>query len=111
MVKISDDRIEAERLDDLAAWRAQSDRPEERDFEPGSFGCHEALHTASLLMAAVAENLLGHPAIMRDRAWYRHAYKAHEELFSLYQQIGAEHLSVAPAAKGQHARPQKAPKR
>jgi hypothetical protein len=62
------------------------------NYAPGSFGCHEALHTAALLMDLVEARLCDHPAILANAGWYRLAHEAHARLFDLYQSIGAEHL-------------------
>lgn len=61
-------------------------------FRPGSFGCHEALHTASILMDMVDLKLAQHPAIAAKPEWQELAEAAHRALFDLYQAIGAEHL-------------------
>lgn len=92
----SDEEIEAERQEDLENWQNTTERPAESNFDPGTYGCHEAFHTAWVLLNAVAENLLAHPAIIKDEVWYRHAYKAHDELFRLYQEMGAGHLEAIP---------------
>lgn len=61
---------------------------------PGSYGCHEALHVASLLAGHVDEELLSHPAIVSNKEWFRLAAEAHEKLFDLYQAIGNVHLEA-----------------
>jgi hypothetical protein len=71
---------------------------DDRNYEPGSFGCHEALHMAHVLGEAVAERLCEHPAVQMDSAWAALAGKAREALFQLYQAIGAKHL-MADAGK------------
>ena len=58
---------------------------------PGSLGCHEALHTAALLLRAVDGELLEHPAILATPEWFALAHRAHAALFDLYQAIGAGH--------------------
>ncbi|MBL0375209.1 hypothetical protein JJB09_24645 [Rhizobium sp. KVB221] len=80
---------EQERLASLA--KAEIENAEA--FLPGSFGCHEALHAASIMTDAVARNLLEHEAILLDPEFYRLASAAHTALFDLYQAIGAKHLS------------------
>lgn len=61
-------------------------------FEPGSHGCHEALHMASFLIDAVDEQLVGHPAIQANADWQKLATTALDALFELYQAIGKQHL-------------------
>ncbi|WP_245290057.1 hypothetical protein [Neorhizobium galegae] len=79
---------ELERQADLAKANIEADK-----FAPGSYGCHEALHTASLLMEMVSRHLVEHPTIMLDSEFYARARGIHGELFDLYQAIGAKHLS------------------
>lgn len=62
------------------------------DYDPGSFGCHEALHTAGVVMDLVETSLVDHPAIGGRPEWHELATKAHKALFDLHQAIGAEHL-------------------
>jgi hypothetical protein len=61
-------------------------------FAPGGFGCHEALHMASFLCAAVDEELVEHEAIKRDPEWLSLAEQARDALAALYQKIGSKHL-------------------
>ncbi|SDE25460.1 hypothetical protein [Rhodospira trueperi] len=60
--------------------------------QPGSYGCHEALHMASFLMEAVDGHLMEHPAVTLNPEWFALAAQAHDALFALYQAIGAAHL-------------------
>ena len=71
--------------------------PADTNYAPGGFGCHEALHMASVLADMVDEQLCEHPAIERNPAWLRLAERAEEALLELYQAIGAEHLSIKPS--------------
>ena len=71
----------------------QKDESHYEKFTPGTFGCHEALHTSSLLMDQVASQLMEHPAILQNKAWLQKAEEAHKALFDLYQAIGAAHLT------------------
>lgn len=65
-------------------------------FIPGSFGCQEALHTASMLADLVDERLCQHSAIVLNVEWQKLAIVACEALHMLYQSIGADHLSSEP---------------
>ncbi|MFD0986253.1 hypothetical protein [Methyloligella solikamskensis] len=105
----TDEEIEAERQEDLKEWRKRAKKSDssERDFDPGTYGCHEAFHTAWLMVVNVAGNLLEHPAIIQDPVWYRHAYKAHDELFRLYQEMGAGHGSAVPVTTSKSSKPKK----
>ena len=60
-------------------------------FAPGSFGCHEALHMASVLAEMVDERLCQHPAIAARKEWVAKANLARSTLHELYQTIGQEH--------------------
>ena len=62
------------------------------DFDPGTKGCHEALHMTSFLANAVDEELCEHPAIKKDKEWSELAHKAHRALADLYQAIATKHL-------------------
>ncbi|HEV7305191.1 hypothetical protein [Ensifer sp.] len=61
-------------------------------FSPGTHGCHEALHVASMLGDLVDGRLCDHPAVLMVPEWYALAERAQEALFDLYQAIGAAHL-------------------
>ena len=61
-------------------------------FTPGTHGCHEALHVASMLGDFVDEQLCNHPAVLLNPEWYRLASTAQDVLFELYQAIGNAHL-------------------
>lgn len=63
-------------------------------WQPGSFGCHEAMHMASVLADMVGERLCEHPSISRNAAWLTKAEAALAALHDLYQAIGAEHMSA-----------------
>lgn len=108
--ELTDDQIEAERQaewkDALEALRADGDEQGEARFAPGSFGHHEALHTAWLLLDNLSRHLIDHPSVLRDPVLYRHAHRAHHHLYMLYQEIGAG--SPSPAAESASARKLKA---
>lgn len=61
-------------------------------FAPGSFGCHEALHMASVLAEMVEARLCEHPAVQMVPEWKALADRAAAALHDLYQAIGARHL-------------------
>jgi len=60
-------------------------------FAPGTHGCHEALHMASVLMEMVDERLCQHPAVLLKPEWRNKAEAARDLLMELYQDIGREH--------------------
>lgn len=94
-IHLSPEDIEQDRIERLAAGAEDREStPEEliADFAPGTFGCHEALHTASIVMNLVDERLCEHPAILANPDWYRLASQAHTALYNLYQAIGARHI-------------------
>lgn len=83
-----------ERLERLAvAFREDRARgsahPLESRYGPGTFGDHEALHVANLILGLIERELAEHPAILLQPEWYAHVRRAQDELSSLYQKIGA----------------------
>jgi hypothetical protein len=92
----SNDDYEAERLRKLAEWR-ESDREKGEkqtlEFRYGSesFGCHEALHVTNLVTNLIDRELANHGAILLNAEWYGRVRKAQDELWELYQSIGAAH--------------------
>ncbi|AVA22980.1 hypothetical protein ACXHXG_12635 [Rhizobium sp. LEGMi198b] len=80
---------EQQRLDDLA----ELGDIDLTQFAPGTFGCHEAMHTTSLMLDMTDDHLLQHPAILANPEFYRLAGDVHEALFALYQAIGEKHLA------------------
>ena len=101
----ADEEVEAWRIERLAARRAALGEddgdgppiesvPTHDEVGPGTFDCHEALHTASLAMDFVDRHLLDHDAILTNPEWFRLAHRAFEQLFDLYQAIGAAHLGA-----------------
>lgn len=103
--KSTDDEIETERLQYLqAAFEERSDLFDDvsemaEHNRPGTFGAHEALHTAAIIMDLHAGRLLDHPAVLTDPQAYRLAARAHEFLFDLYQYLGATHLGAPDEPK------------
>ena len=81
------DEIEAERIERLELLDREGPVWRER-FAPGTCGCHEALHMASLAQAFVEANLVDHPAIQLDPHWFELASRANAALADLYQAIG-----------------------
>ena len=63
-----------------------------RQWAPDTFGCHEALHAASMITAMADDYLAEHPAVMANAEWKRIADEAVAKLNELYQAIGKEHL-------------------
>ena len=61
-------------------------------YEPGSFGCHEALHMTIYLAEQIEAQLCDHPAIQLKPDWKKLADEACQKLNQLYQAIGQEHL-------------------
>ncbi len=62
------------------------------NFFPGSFGCHEAMHLASVFRDIVEQHLVDHPAIKANPEWSALADEAMSALFRLYQAIAEEHM-------------------
>lgn len=82
--------------DEKAASPAVNPEPDGEpavDFAPGTFGCHEALHMASVFADLIGRRLCEHTAIKLNPEWKRLADTAADALADLYQSIGAAHLS------------------
>ena len=96
----SDSEIEAQRQDALKRIRQAMGGVstfDEAGFAPGTLGCHEALHAASIALDMVERQLLDHPSIVVQKDWYAKAVAAHQSLFDLYQAIGGAHIPDDPA--------------
>jgi hypothetical protein len=52
-------------------------------YQPGSYGCHEAMHMAFVLQELVARQLLEHRAITSRPEWAKLAQTAFDTLFDL----------------------------
>ncbi len=95
-ISFTQEETEAARLERLleAAYdRGVSVEQLAANFEPGSVGCHEALHMASVFMDSVDRHLAEHPAVLAVPEWFRLAEEASTALFNLYQAIGDRHLA------------------
>ena len=92
--------VERDRLELLAALeRDHAEGPDwQTRFAPGTFGCHEALHLASVLASMVDEHLAEHPAIVLNARWFELACRASAVLAELYQEIGRIHLQPSRSA-------------
>lgn len=76
-----------------------TDQPEHPEpSAPGTFGCHEALHEASIL-ADMLDSFSDHQAIVQNEEWKAMADKAAELIADLYQKIGAAHLPALEVEK------------
>jgi len=58
------------------------------------------VHTASIVLDLVDDQLLHHPAIAGNSEWFRLAARASEALFNLYQSMGAAQLDTRAADEG-----------
>lgn len=69
----TEDTMEAERLQEwqeAAPERDKDDGAGIAAFEPGSFGHHEAPHTAWLALDIIARHFTDHPSVLRDPVYY-----------------------------------------
>lgn len=88
MAPQTDAEIEQDRQHALS----QLEKDASPKFAPGTMGCHEALHMANALADTLDRQLLTHPAIILNPAWYARVSRACDELGALYQEIGATHF-------------------
>ncbi|QRI65002.1 hypothetical protein JQ506_08495 [Shinella sp. PSBB067] len=97
MLESSDIELEDERLrqlDILAGEHGMTPPELLAQYASGSFGFHEAVHTTSIVLDLVDDQLLHHPAIAGNSDWFRLAARASEALFNLYQAMGAAQLAT-----------------
>jgi hypothetical protein len=66
-------------------------------YEPGGYGCHEALHTIYVVKEMFEQHVLEHPAIERNAIWLSMSDDIAVALFKLYQKVGEKHLGEAPS--------------
>ena len=82
--------VDVERLERLAELRAEFGGDLDERFGPGSFGLHELLHTAHVVTKLASDELLDHPACVRDADLHAAAARAVDALADLYQRAGAK---------------------
>jgi hypothetical protein len=70
-----------------------------KGFEPGTFGCHEALRLASTFMIVVEQHLAEHPAIRSNPEWEALATTAVTALADLYHAIHKAHLAARQSSR------------
>ncbi|HVK90939.1 MAG TPA: hypothetical protein VM468_05960 [Mycoplana sp.] len=95
MIESSDKELEDERLKlvaELARVKQTTTAVLLARNAPGSIGCHEATHTASIVLDLLDQHLLHHPAIAGNPEWFRYASHASEALFNLYQSMGSAQI-------------------
>ncbi len=97
-IELEDERLK--QLDILADERAMAPPDLLAHYTSSSFGFHEAVHTASIVLDLVDDQLLHHPAIAGNSEWFRLAARASEALFNLYQSMGAAQLATRVADEG-----------
>jgi len=90
-IELEDERLK--QLDILAAERSMTPSDLLAQYASGSFGFHEVVHTTSIVLDLVDDQLLHHPAIAGNAEWFRLAAKASEALFNLYQSMGAAQVA------------------
>jgi len=92
-----EEEVEADRQRALAElYEADRDKNDKASLEfrygPGSFGCHEALHMANVILGMMDRELVGHPTILANQEWYARARKIQDELYQLYLKMAEVHL-------------------
>lgn len=97
-IELEDERLK--QLDLLAQERSMTPGDLLAHYSAGSFGFHEAVHTTSIVLDLVDDQLLHHPAIAGNDEWFKLAARASEALFNLYQSMGAAQLATRTAQEG-----------
>jgi len=83
--------METLRKNKLKSYEADKARQPLKDFTPGTFGCHEAMHMTAFLLNNVTEELCNHPTVLQDQKLFRLAHEAESALGSLYTEIKKRH--------------------
>ncbi len=97
-IELEDERLK--QLDILAEERSMTPSDLMAHYASGSFGFHEAVHTTSIVLDLVDDQLLHHPAIAGNSEWFQLAARASEALFNLYQSMGAAQLAWRSTDEG-----------
>lgn len=97
-IELEDERLK--QLDILAQERSMTPQELLANYASGSFGFHEGVHTASIVLDLIDEQLLHHPAIAGNTEWFRLAARASEAIFNLYQSMGAAQVARHAADEG-----------
>ena len=92
------EEVEKDRADEIAKLASDVGADWANSYGPGSFGCHELLDRTAIFADLIEQQIQRHPACIAHPEWFFKAEQAAAMLRELYQQIGAEHLSVADAA-------------
>ena len=64
-----------------------------KNFSPGTFGCHELMHTISVMERTWDENVLEHSSCIMNKKWFKKAAKITEKMYQLYNDVATAHLS------------------
>ncbi|KJU83567.1 hypothetical protein MBAV_004236 [Candidatus Magnetobacterium bavaricum] len=77
----------------LQSFQSNEDNEQSsKQYQPGSFGCHELLDRTAFIANIIEDYLLNHPSCTKNKDWYSLAERAAAALHELYQRIGEEHL-------------------
>ena len=87
MLKVPDAGPERQQL--LAELLADHGPQWAKQYEPGSFGCHELIDRTALAADIVERFVRTHPACIQNQEWFALAEQAAVALQELYQRIGA----------------------
>lgn len=89
----TDQEIEAMRQEELKAWRKRLKKAgrDDQSYAPGGADFYAMLHLTSVMMTNAERELTDHPSIFMDAQLYRRAVNIYDELFRLYQDLGALH--------------------
>lgn len=63
-----------------------------KDAGPGTWYCHEAIHSVSIFLNMWDQEVFSHPSILNNPEWFAKAEDILTKIYELYQDIGAEHL-------------------
>ena len=88
------------RREQLAELTSENEAGWEREFLPGSLGCHELLDRTNLVGDLVESQILEHPTCVLNPQWHELALQAVDALRALYQHVGADHVGHDSSRNG-----------
>lgn len=92
LIDVEEFELDRERdLLDNSEFREQSIQEMEEFSAPGTYVCHEALHTSYLMHTIILSSLCEHISIVCNKSWYIKSRQIASLLYELYSEIAIAH--------------------